>query len=66
MNFLKKNNLTGKELPRIMVTDPISKFYRARIGDVIMMKRKTGIRNTLVNQQIVFRTVVHSVIKQKK
>ena len=64
--FLKKNNLMGKELPRILVNDPVSKFYRAKIGDVSMMERKTGIKDSIINQQLTYRMVVHSVSKQKK
>ena len=49
----------------MLISDPISKFYRARVGDVVMMKRKTGNRDTLINEQIVYRTVVYGVNKKK-
>lgn len=64
--FLEKENLDPKNLPKITIDDPVVKFYRARIGDVIKMKRKTGIDNSLVNEQIVYRLVIHTQFKNKK
>ena len=64
-DFLKKEKLNSKELPRMMVSDPIAKFYRARIGDIFMMQRKRGNKDILVNEQIVYRVVVHSIAKKK-
>ena len=64
--FEKKNKVDSNLFPRMFVTDPIAKFYRARVGDVIMMKRKTGTTNTLIKEQIVYRKVFYSVNKEKK
>lgn len=65
-DFLEKENLDPKNLPKMTIDDPIAKFYRARVGDVIKMKRKTGIGDSLVNEQIIYRTVIHTQFKNKK
>lgn len=65
-DFLEKEKITIKEFPRITNNDPVVKFYRAKVGDLIKMKRKTGISNSLVNEQIIFRAVVHTQFKNKK
>jgi len=66
INFSKQHNINIKELPRIINTDPVVKFFRGKVGDVIKFKRKTGSENTLVNEQIVFRLVVHAGVTKKK
>ena len=60
-SFLEEEQLNPKDLPRMMVSDPIAKFYRARVGDVIMMQRKTGNKDTLINEQIIF----YAIAKKK-
>ena len=62
--FQKEERLNCRDLPRMMANDPIAKFYRAKPGDVIKMKRKTGNRDTLINEQIVFRLVIQTVKKK--
>ena len=62
--FEEQEKISSRELPRIFSTDPIAKFYRAKVGDVIKMIRKTGTRNTLINEQLVFRLVVYPTFKK--
>jgi DNA-directed RNA polymerase subunit H (RpoH/RPB5) len=62
--FQKEENLNCRDFPKMMASDPIAKFYRAKPGDVIKMKRKTGNRDTLINEQIVFRIVKQTVKKK--
>ena len=62
--FLEEENLDKYKLPKMVVGDPISKFYMAKVGDVIKMKRKTATQDTLVNEQIVYRVVTHGKIKK--
>ena len=64
--FEKENNVSRKEFPRILITDPIAKFHRARVGNVIEMVRKTGTMDTLVNEQLVYRLVIYSLNKSTK
>lgn len=63
--FLEEEKINKNHLPKMIVSDPVAKFYRARVGDVVMMKRKTGNRDSLINEQIVYRTVVYGVTKKK-
>jgi len=62
--FEEQENVNSRDFPRMKSDDPIAKFYRAKAGDVIKMKRKTGNKDTLVNEQIVFRLVVQTVKKK--
>ena len=64
-DFLKEENINSRDLPRMIVSDPIAKFYRAKVGDVIKMKRKTGNRDTLINEQIVYRVIIYGMAKKK-
>ena len=64
-DFLKESNINSRDLPRMTISDPIAKFYRARVGDVIKMKRKTGNRDTLINEQIVYRVIIYGTVKKK-
>ena len=65
-DFETKNKVDSNLFPRMFVTDPVAKFYRARVGDVIMMKRKTGTTNTLIREQIVYRKVFYAIEKENK
>ena len=62
--FEESEKMSSRELPRIFSSDPLSKFYRARVGDIIKMIRKTGTRNTLINEQLVYRLVVYPTFKK--
>ena len=59
----KENKTDTNFFPRIFINDPVAKFYRARVGDVIMMQRKTGTTTTLIREQIVYRKVVYAISK---
>lgn len=63
-DFLKQENLDKHKLPKMVAGDPISKFYMAKVGDVVKMKRKTATQDTLINEQIVYRLVVYGKIKK--
>ena len=63
-DFLEEENVNKKLFPKILVSDPVSKFYMARVGDVIKMKRMTGTQDTLVNEQIVYRLVIYGKFKK--
>lgn len=64
--FIKEENVDANSFPKITIDDPVVKFFRGKLGDVIKMKRKTGITNSLINEQIVYRIVVHRQFKSKK
>lgn len=39
--LMDKYNITARQLPRILVTDPVVKQIDAKIGDVLEVKRKS-------------------------
>ncbi len=39
--LMDKYNITARQLPRILVTDPVVKQIDAKIGDVLEIKRKS-------------------------
>lgn len=56
--FLKENNIVNKYIfPRILVSDPLVKFYKCKKGDIIKFERESGIRDTLIDKQIFYRIV---------
>tara|TARA_R110002126_G_scaffold251892_1_gene394964 strand:+ start:6093 stop:6878 length:786 start_codon:yes stop_codon:yes gene_type:complete len=62
--FEEENKVDSKFFPRMFINDPIAKFYRSRVGDVIMLQRKTGTSNTLIREQISYRKVVYAISKE--
>ena len=62
--FEEENKVDSKFFPRMFINDPVAKFYRARVGDVIMMKRKTGTTTTIIREQITYRKVVYAISKE--
>ena len=57
-DFLKGNNLNNKYIfPRILISDPLVKFYKCKKGDIIKFERESGIRDSLIDKQIFFRIV---------
>ncbi len=39
--LFEKYNITGKELPKILLTDPAIKALKPKVGDVIKIERKS-------------------------
>ena len=62
--FMKENNVEIKSLPRIMLSDPLAKFYRAKIGDVFQLKRKIIISKSLLEEEIVFKLIIPPPLKK--
>lgn len=46
-----------EELPKIIITDPYAKYYRLRNNDVIQIERESGVDNTLLEKQLIYRHV---------
>jgi len=65
-NFCEENSLDPKTIPRINITDPLCKFYRARVGDIMKTKILTGTQDTLLDEKINYRRVVYGIQKSKK
>lgn len=56
-NFLKRNNLSITQLPKICYDDPIVKYYGAKIGQIVKIHRITPDIPSSVNKTISYRTV---------
>ena len=62
----EETKVEAKTLPKINITDPVCKFYRAKVGDIIKTKILTGTQDTLLDEQIHYRRVVYGIQKSKK
>lgn len=57
--FIDDNSLeTVDVLPKILLEDPICKFYRCRMNDIIELVRECGLSSNLYDTQITYRHVV--------
>lgn len=57
--FIEDNSLdTVDVLPKILLDDPICKFYRCRMNDIIELVRECGLSSNLYDTQITYRHVV--------
>jgi DNA-directed RNA polymerase subunit H (RpoH/RPB5) len=54
--LLKKYNITPEQLPKILDTDPVSKYIGAKPGQIIKIVRKSH----TANEAVAFRLVVES------
>ena len=58
--FIALNKIKGIEsFPKILISDPICKFYRCRINDVLELERESGLDYNLIDTQLIYRTVVN-------
>jgi len=55
--LLKKYGINIRQLPRILVTDPVVKLLNAKVGDVIKIIRKSE----TAGETVYYRVVVKSV-----
>jgi len=55
--LLKKYGISIRQLPRILVTDPVVKLLNAKVGDVIKIIRKSE----TAGETVYYRVVVKSV-----
>ena len=51
------DGIKKEELPKLLINDPYAKYYRLRNNDVIQIERESGIDNTLLDKQLVYRHV---------
>jgi len=52
-DVLKKYNILLRQLPRILLTDPVAKILNAKIGDVIKIIRKSPTAGETVYYRVV-------------
>ena len=56
--FLEENNFESVDLlPKIRLDDPVCKFYRCRLNDIIELVRESGLDNNLIDTHISYRHV---------
>lgn len=64
--FADENNVVPSQLPKILVTDPLSRFYMCKLGDVMKIERDTGVEGNILSSQIVYRYVTDISFPKKK
>ncbi len=57
-DLLEEYDCTLSELPKILIDDPISKYYDANVDDVFKIIRN----NPITNKQIVYRVVIDNIV----
>lgn len=62
-DFIKDNNdIDITKFPRMILNDPLVKFYRGRPKDIFKMERKTINEKNILSTQIIYRIVVNSTM----
>jgi DNA-directed RNA polymerase subunit H (RpoH/RPB5) len=64
--FAQDNGVVPSQLPKILITDPLSKFYMCKVGDVMKLRRDTGVEGNILDSQIVYRYVTDMSFPKKK
>jgi DNA-directed RNA polymerase subunit H (RpoH/RPB5) len=64
--FAAQNSIIPSQLPKILISDPLARFYMCKLGDVIMLERDTGIEGNILSSQIVYRYVTDVSFPKKK
>ena len=64
--FASQNNVTPSQFPKILISDPLSKFYMCKLGDVMQLERDTGLEANILSSQIVYRNVTDISFPKKK
>ena len=44
--------------------DPVTKFFRGRVGDIFKLRRKNISRYNILDEQLIYRIVVPAVLKR--
>jgi hypothetical protein len=55
-----------RNMPNILHQDPLAKFYLGKPGDIFLIKRQTGYRNSLLDEELVYRRVIKQTSTMKK
>lgn len=64
--FASANSIVPSQLPKILITDPLSRFYMCKLGDVMKLRRDTGVEGNILSSQIVYRYVTDVSFPKKK
>lgn len=63
--FGKENKISISKLSRQLMDDPVTKFYRGRIGDIFKLRRINVSRYNILDEQLIYRIVVPAVVKKR-
>tara|TARA_B100001123_G_C15289020_1_gene1016757 strand:- start:1578 stop:2195 length:618 start_codon:yes stop_codon:yes gene_type:complete len=59
LDLINKYDVTMDQLPKIKLTDPVTKYYNAKVGDIFKIIRKSMVgRNRTSGQGIYYRIVI--------
>ena len=65
--FQRENNMIDvSKFPRMILTDPLVKFYRGNPKDIFKLERRIINEKNMLSTQIVFRTVTKSTLNKGK
>ena len=51
--MLLKYNATKKQIPKILITDPVARYYGMRLGDMCKIIRKNKYIGSIISYRIV-------------
>jgi DNA-directed RNA polymerase subunit H (RpoH/RPB5) len=64
--FVAENHVVIHKIPAVEMEDPMVKFYRARLGNVIELDRPTLVENMMLDRELSFRIVTPAQELKKK
>ena len=62
--FGKENKINNNKLPRQLMDDPLTKFYRGKVGDIFKLRRKNISKFNILDEQLIYRVVIPAVFKK--
>lgn len=63
--FRKENDMIDvSKFPRMILSDPLVKFYRGKARDIFMLERKNINEKNILSTQIIYRIVVNSTMNR--
>lgn len=63
--FCDENRIKNTKLSKTIVDDPLCSFYMAKIGNIMVLERETGIESNILKTQIVYKYVTSMPFQRK-
>lgn len=63
--FSEDHSINITKLSRILMNEPLAKFYRGKVGDIFALRRKNMAKKTLLDEQIVYKIIYPSLVNKK-
>ena len=63
--FCQENRIKEVKLVKTIVDEPLCSFYMAKIGNIILIERETGIESNILKTQLVFKYVTSIPFQRK-